>query len=85
MILVRVPFAFFMRPHFGAEAIWWSFPLGTLTSSTLTALYFRFGGWRKVRMLHHPPGGETPDGAMGAPAMDPPGHEESVPGELVAT
>jgi MATE family, multidrug efflux pump len=61
MFVIRVPFAYFMIPHFGAEAIWWSFPLGTLTSSTLTALYFRYGGWRKVRMLHHVPGSDAAD------------------------
>jgi len=55
---VRVPFALFGIPRWGAEAIWWSFPLGTLTSSVLTGLYFRYGGWRKVRMMHHGPGEE---------------------------
>jgi len=55
---VRVPFALLMIPRWGAEAIWWSFPLGTLTSSVLTGLYFRYGGWRKVRMMHHRPGEE---------------------------
>ena len=69
---VRVPFALFMIPHWGAEAIWWSFPLGTLTSSVLTALYFRYGGWRKVRMMHHIPG---EDGAEAREA------EEALAGE----
>jgi putative MATE family efflux protein len=72
MLGMRVPFAYFMIPHYGAEAIWWSFPLGTLMSSALTALYYRFGNWRQVRMLHHPPTGEAPDGAQGTPTMDPP-------------
>ena len=71
MFLIRVPFAYFMIPYFHQEAIWWSFPLGTLTSSALTALYFRYGGWRKVRMLHHMPEGEEADGGAGVPMTEP--------------
>jgi len=56
MWAIRVPFAYLMIPHLGSDAIWWSFPLGTITSSVLTGLYFRYGGWRKVRMMHHVPG-----------------------------
>jgi putative MATE family efflux protein len=52
MWLIRVPFAGLLTPHFGAEAIWWSFPLGTITSSVLTALYYRFGDWRSKRMIN---------------------------------
>jgi Na+-driven multidrug efflux pump len=65
MLGIRVPFAYFMIPRFGSEAIWWSFPLGTLTSSLLTALYYRFGGWRQVRMLHHHPDEETEAEGLG--------------------
>ena len=82
MVLIRVPFAYFMIPHFGMEAIWWSFPLGTLASSGLTALYYRFGGWRRVRMLHHAPSGEAPDGAQGTPTMDVLEAEEGIGGEI---
>jgi putative MATE family efflux protein len=84
MLVIRVPFAYLMIPHFGQEAIWWSFPLGTITSSLLTGLYFRFGNWRTVRMLQHPPGGGAPDGAQGVPAMDPPDREEGIGGEMLA-
>ena len=75
MFFIRVPFAYFMIPHLGAQAIWWSFPLGTLTSSALTALYFRYGGWRKVRMMHHAPGSdlETPDGGPASIDIEPEG------------
>jgi putative MATE family efflux protein len=86
MFCIRVPFAYFMIPHFGPEAIWWSFPLGTLTSSGLTALYYRYGGWRKVRMLHHTPSGadvETTDGE-GESFMDPLEPEEAI-GEFAAS
>lgn len=71
MWLIRVPFTSFLTPHFGSEAIWWSFPLGTVTSSVLTTLYFLFGGWRKSRMLEPEAGGATPDSGQASPAMDP--------------
>ena len=51
MWVIRVPFAVLLIPHFGVEAIWWSFPLGTITSAVLAALYYRFGGWRQARLV----------------------------------
>ncbi|HEV7157217.1 MAG TPA: MATE family efflux transporter [Caulobacteraceae bacterium] len=51
MVAVRIPFASLLSPLMGADAIWWSFPFGTITSAALTALYYRFGGWRRARML----------------------------------
>lgn len=85
MGVIRIPFAMVMIPHWGADAIWWSFPLGTIASSVLTALYYRFGGWRELRMLnlHSEPGGEAPDTGVGAPAMDIPIEDEEVE-ELLA-
>lgn len=49
--LVRIPFAYAFHGTLGEEAIWWSFPLGSGASMTLSFLYFRFGGWREARML----------------------------------
>ena len=54
MIMVRIPFAALLTPRFGADAIWWSFPLGTITSAALTGLYYKYGGWRRVRMVRRP-------------------------------
>jgi putative MATE family efflux protein len=71
MILIRVPLAYFLIPYFKDEAIWWSFPVGTLTSSALTALYYKFGNWRKVRMLHQMAGVEEPDLGASPPIIDP--------------
>ncbi len=51
MVGVRIPFAALLSPRFGADAIWWSFPLGTLTSAALTSVYYLQGGWRRARML----------------------------------
>ena len=59
MWLVRLPFAWGMTPAMGADAIWWSFPLGSGTSMILTFAYYRFGRWKQAKMLEHslaPPG-----------------------------
>ena len=55
MVGVRVPFAALLIPRIGADAIWWSFPLGTITSATLTSLYYLHGGWRRARMMRDEP------------------------------
>ena len=64
--LVRIPFAYALVGRWQADAIWWSFPLGSLISMTLSIAYYRFGGWRHARML-----------APVAPAAAPPGKLES--------
>ncbi len=71
---IRVPFAKLLIPQWGADAIWWSFPLGTIVSAVLSALYYQFGGWRKVRMVKFESevGGEASDTGMGTPVMDTP-------------
>ncbi len=48
---VRVPFASLLQPTMGADAIWWSFPASALVSMLLSVLYYRYGGWRRARML----------------------------------
>jgi putative MATE family efflux protein len=83
MLGVRVPFAALLTPRFGPDAIWWSFPLGTITSAILTSLYYRYGSWRKTRMLQEDPAGEAPDAGVGAPAMFPT-REESDAGRAPA-
>jgi Na+-driven multidrug efflux pump len=71
MLVIRIPFASLLMPRFGAEAIWWSFPLGTVSSALMTGAYFLFGGWRRARMLGPEAGGQAPDAGQGAPTMDP--------------
>jgi Na+-driven multidrug efflux pump len=76
--LIRIPFAAILIPRIGSDAIWWSYPLGTIASAALSALYYRFGGWRKLRMLkfESEPRGESSDTGMGAPVMDIPIEDE---------
>jgi putative MATE family efflux protein len=47
---IRVPFAYSLLERWRAEAIWWSFPVASIASLVLAAAYYRFGGWRKVRL-----------------------------------
>ncbi len=67
--VVRVPFATVMMPHIGADAIWWSFPVGSIVMVLLAAGYYRWGGWRKARMLPtaEKVEGEAPDTGLGMP------------------
>jgi len=69
LVGVRVPFAAFMSARYGADAIWWSFPLGSITSASLAALYYRFGGWKRSHMLRGRPHGNVPDTGLAAPSM----------------
>lgn len=79
MVLIRIPFAMFLQPYMGAEAVWWSFPLGTISSALLSLAYYRWGPWRQMTMLGHlMPGGSTPDAGQGTPTMDIPEEDEEV-------
>jgi hypothetical protein len=40
----------------GADAIWWSFPASAVCAMLASLAYYRWGGWRKARML----AGEAP-------------------------
>ena len=63
---VRVPFASWLQPTLGADAIWWSFPVSSLVSMVLSLAYYRYGRWRQARML----GPSGPD-AVAIPAEVP--------------
>lgn len=66
---VRAPFAWLLQPHIGADAIWWSFPAGSVVSLVLGALYWRYGNWRNQRLLDTIPPAVAPDAGMGTPAV----------------
>lgn len=48
---VRVPFAQWLQPVLGVDAIWWSFPVSAACAMLLSLGYYRRGGWRQARML----------------------------------
>ena len=52
--VARLPFAYWLLPTLGADAIWWSFPVGSIMSGVLTSAYYRFGPWRTAQMLVAP-------------------------------
>jgi Na+-driven multidrug efflux pump len=71
MLVVRVPFAWGLRGAMGADAIWWSFPLGAAVSAALGVAYYRYGGWRKARFAPDVPAtGIAADTGVSTPAMD---------------
>ena len=43
----RLGFYRLAYPYLGSEAIWWSFPVGSVASVIMTWLYYRYGGWRR--------------------------------------
>ncbi|MNK36844.1 Multidrug export protein MepA [compost metagenome] len=48
---IRVPFAELLQDHWGADAVWWSFPVSSFCAMLMSLGYYRWGGWRKARML----------------------------------
>jgi putative MATE family efflux protein len=71
LLVVRVPFGWSLRDELGADAIWWSFPLGAGVSMVLGVLYYKFGGWRRARMAPEVPAtGTAADTGVATPAMD---------------
>jgi putative MATE family efflux protein len=53
--LVRIPFAYALSPSLGADAIWWSFGVGSIVSVILCSLYYRSGRWKRAHMLRTVP------------------------------
>jgi putative MATE family efflux protein len=60
---VRLPFAYSMLDRWHADAIWWSFPFASIVSAALATLYYRYGGWRNVRLGIAEKRPSTPSGA----------------------
>lgn len=62
---VRIPYAALMQPRWGADAVWSSFPLGSMATLLFAVGYYRWGGWRTARLIDTVPHGETPDPGQG--------------------
>jgi putative MATE family efflux protein len=69
MWVFRVPSAKLLQPYLGADAIWWSFPLGTIMSCGLLLAYYRWGRWRSGKLLDDMPRGDAVDTGMGPPSV----------------
>jgi Na+-driven multidrug efflux pump len=51
LLPVRLGFASAFRDVIGRDAIWWSFPAGTIVSVVGAILLYRFSGWRAGSMV----------------------------------
>uniref|UniRef100_UPI0035CBD0ED MATE family efflux transporter n=1 Tax=uncultured Sphingomonas sp. TaxID=158754 RepID=UPI0035CBD0ED len=51
MYPVRIGFALAFQPSLGADALWWSFPLGSVANFAMGLVYYRYGGWRRERLV----------------------------------
>ena len=69
MWLVRIPFTDLMQARLGSDAVWGSFPLGSAMSFALALAYYRWGGWRKARLMEATPRGQAPDLGQATPDM----------------
>lgn len=56
LMIIRVPLASVLGEYFGLEAVWWSFPASFTMAAVLNVLYYRFGGWRKAKLLEQASG-----------------------------
>lgn len=52
---IRVPFANWLQPALGVDAIWWSFPISAFVAMVLSLAYYRWGRWREAQMLPNTP------------------------------
>jgi putative MATE family efflux protein len=57
--VVRIPFAYAFTEALHADAIWWSFPVGTFVLLLLSVAYYQAGWWRQAQVVavahHHTP------------------------------
>jgi putative MATE family efflux protein len=50
----RLGVAFLLGGVLGPDAIWWSVPVGFAVAAVLTFCYYRWGGWRSLKMIAAP-------------------------------
>ncbi len=68
---VRIPFANLLEPHIGQDAVWFAFPVGSVTTLVLAGAYYMWGGWRKSRMLSTTmPATDEADTGFGQPVIE---------------
>jgi putative MATE family efflux protein len=65
MFPVRLGFVALARPYLGSDALWLSFPVGSLVTVLAAAAYYKRGRWREVRMVSQPPEDECVEQSLG--------------------
>ena len=56
LMIIRIPLASVLGNYYGLDAVWWSFPASFAMAALLNALYYKFGGWRKAKLLEQASG-----------------------------
>ncbi|CAG5091118.1 Multidrug resistance protein mdtK Multidrug-efflux transporter [Thermobacillus xylanilyticus] len=56
LMIIRIPLASVLVNYYGLDAVWWSFPASFAMAALLNALYYKFGGWRKAKLLEQASG-----------------------------
>jgi putative MATE family efflux protein len=51
LFVIRIPFALLMADRWHADAVWWSYPLGSAAAALFMCLYYRHGSWKRAHML----------------------------------
>ncbi len=51
MYPVRIGFALVAQRWIGSDAIWWSFPVGSVANLVMAIGYYRYGNWRKGALV----------------------------------
>ena len=47
---VRIPLASAFIERWGADSVWWSYPVSSAFATVLAVVYYKYGGWRSARM-----------------------------------
>lgn len=60
LFIGRVGFARLMQPWLGFDALWWSFPFGSVVVTILAWIYYIHGGWKKGALVNQAEAAEHP-------------------------
>jgi putative MATE family efflux protein len=66
MYPVRIGFALAAQRWIGSDALWWSFPVGSVANLVMAIAYYRYGNWRKGSLV-------VPEDAATQPVTEPAG------------
>ncbi len=61
---MRIGFALLAEPLLGGDALWWSFPVGSLATLAMAAAYYRWGDWRRTTLRVPPSVDEVEEEAL---------------------
>jgi putative MATE family efflux protein len=66
MYPVRIGFALAAQRWIGSDALWWSFPVGSVANLFMATAYYRYGNWRQGSLV-------VPEDAATQPVTEPAG------------